>query len=275
MSYMLFILIWCLCFNTNGRISHPTSLLIFIILDHICNLLFFFKFVKLVEFTLTFWLLAVQVVKSRFLSCFSQADLTDIIGHLLLGELKDVIICHLNKFIYFNISIIYISYIIMINFGIILVVIHCPYFNSKILTIMLAYIFGGYYSSTYLPKILIKAHIWFLSLGVNIISKVSLPIIILVVFCIFLGVCVCECLFIHTQPYFCLLGLFILGSILNYLFIQVLIMPAFYNHFWFFVFGDRVEWEVMHGVLFLCRPKSIHTHIWEGLVESGILIELY
>ena len=45
----------------------------------------------------------------------------------------------------------------------------------------------------------------------------SLPIIISVMFCVFLDVCVSECLIIHTQSLFYLLGLFILGSILNYL----------------------------------------------------------
>ena len=40
-----------------------------------------------------------------------------------------------------------------------------------------------------------------MSLGVNIISKMSLPVIISDMFCISLSVCVCECLIIHTQPY--------------------------------------------------------------------------
>ena len=56
---------------------------------------------------------------------------------------------------------------VIINFGIFLVIIYNSYFNFKILTITSANIFGGYYSSTYLPKILIKAHIWFRLLGLT------------------------------------------------------------------------------------------------------------
>ena len=58
-------------------------------------------------------------------------------------------------------------------------------------------------------------------LGLTSSQNLSLPLIILVMFCISLGVCVCECLNIHTQPYFVLLGLFILGFILNYLFVLI------------------------------------------------------
>ena len=107
----------------------------------------------------------------------------------------------------------------------------------------------------------------------------SLPIIISVMFCISLGVCVCECHEHSHTTLFYLLGLFILGSIFKYLFVQLLIVLIFYNHFWFFIFGDGVEWEVMHGVLFFLAGPGLFIYVWEGLVESGdfdwILLALF
>ena len=49
-----------------------------------------------------------------------------------------------------------------------------------------------------------------------------LPVIILVMFCIYLSVCVSECLFIHTQPCFAYWVYLFLGFIINYMSVLVL-----------------------------------------------------
>ena len=129
------------------------------------------------------------------------------------------VIC--TNILYFNIFIIPTLYIIIIF----LVYFWLPYVTniliSKISTITLFYIFGGYwYPSTHPPKIKLSSCL--VDLGFTSSPSIFLPIIILVMFLYFFE-CMCQWVPGHSHTtLFCSLGLFILGFITYYSFVPVL-----------------------------------------------------
>ena len=101
-----------------------------------------------------------------------------------------------------------------------------------------------------------------------------LPVIILVMFLvIFESMCQWVYDYSHTT-FFCLLGLFILGFIFNLMFVSVLSVARFYNHFGLFLFFGGL-WSRIGGhardlgfVYIFCRPSLFIYVSWERLNQK-------
>ena len=93
-------------------------------------------------------------------------------------------------------------------------------------------------------------------------------------FCISLGVCVCECLIIHTQPYF--IYWVYLFWVHHLLFICPLLNVASIVQSFLVLYFCGCELNGGHawGFVFV-QAYAIHICVWDGLVEPGSLIELY
>ena len=147
----------------------------------------------------------------------------------------------------------------LLYFCIFLVVIYYQYLNFQISTITLFYIFGGYYSCTHLPNFN-QAHVWYFLLGLHQPQAFFCLLLFWLCFSISLGVCVCECLIIHTQP-FLLTGIIYFGSITYYSFVPVLNVTNIVQSFLVLYFwGCESNGGHAWGFIFV-QASSIHIYV--------------